>query len=746
MKPFPLITTILVLAILLLNAPASGFQPVKTITGTFVDAVSGEPVHGVHVYPEGSGNGAVSGLDGQFTIEIPQGTSTLVISHVAYQNIRLELSDTIETFPLLIRLDPLRLGGEELIVSAGRFTQTWSGIYSNAKTRPVEDHMAAISGLDMVSRANFAKEPVIRGLRDGRVNVMIDGMRMTPACVDGMDPITAYVESGNLQSIEISRGQEAHPIASTAPGGSVNFAMARPALNSGFSGSAESGYHSVSHQHLLQSALSFGDERWAVRLSGTYRHAGDLMAGNRSRIEGSGFEKGNFFSSLLFKPNEHHEFSLRYIGDFAGKIGYPKLLMDTRRADAHIAGLEHTWTQPSQRIHSITTNIYMNRVEHRMDDYDRDVTVREVMPDMFMPMYGETQTSGITTELKASSGSHLISLKLDAWSVDAFANMTMEHLNPGVSDMYLVNLGDVSQRNVSAGGSYRYFTNNGWILGMNGQLETGINRIRERSAVGTYRAEYPGLDELEPMALGYLIGLNAEKRLSERFQAGFRVSDGQRLPDHMERYGYYIYQPLDGFFYYGNPGLNTERSRQAELFFNFGSDHSQLNGSTSLWLNRMDRYIAGYRIDTLFKRYENMGSAVLAGFETDLNYRITSRWMAGFSAAYVRGHHNEFGEPLPMIPPLKGSFFLQREAELISIESRLRWAAPQNRTAEQNSLETPTGGYALWDLFTSVQPHRSITLRLGVENVLNTFYTDHLSVNAMPGAGRNVHAGIRILF
>jgi hypothetical protein len=50
-------------------------------------------------------------------------------------------------------------------------------------------------------------------------------------------------------------------------------------------------------------------------------------------------------------------------------------------------------------------------------------------------------------------------------------------------DVYLVNLGDVSRRHLSVGGSYRYFTDNGWILGANGQMETGFNSIREKSAI-----------------------------------------------------------------------------------------------------------------------------------------------------------------------------------------------------------------------------------------------------------------------
>jgi hypothetical protein len=55
---------------------------------------------------------------------------------------------------------------------------------------------------------------------------------------------------------------------------------------------------------------------------------------------------------------------------------------------------------------------------------------------MYMPMYGETETAGVTSELNVSSGRHLLNIKLDAWTGDAFADMTMEHINPDVSEMF----------------------------------------------------------------------------------------------------------------------------------------------------------------------------------------------------------------------------------------------------------------------------------------------------------------------
>ena len=739
-KKFILFITLLSL---LITTPVISAQP-DTISGVVIDSESGEQVPGAHLYFSGYQNGTVTGPDGAFEMAVPAGVNTLVISHIAYRDSFLDISDTGFYSTLTVHLQPLQIQSDDIIITAGRMQMHYSGIYSNSKTRAVEDHMASISGLDMVTRANFAKDPVIRGLRNGRVNVLIDGMRLTPACVDGMDPATAYVEADNLQSIEISRGQEAYPLASTAPGGAVNFTMAQPMLNTRLSASIETGYHTVSDQQMGQAAFAYGGENLAVRISGTYRNAGDLRTGNSTRIGDSGLEKGNIFTSVLYKPAENHQFYLRYIGDFAGKIGYPMLLMDTRRADAHIAGLRHAWTNPSSRINSVTSNLYINRVEHWMDDYSRDVSDRDVMKNMYMPMYGETLTAGLTSELTASENNHVLNLKFEAFSINAFADMMMEHVDPKIRDMYLVNLGDVSQRNASISAVYQYFAGNGWILGGNLQAELGTNHLTEESAVNTYKAEYPGLETLEPSDVVYSIGLSAEKEITDRFQTGVRISDGYRLPDHMERYGYYVYQPMDGFFYHGNPGLKTERSSQAELFVTFGNERTRLSSNTSFWVNRMDNYIAGHRFDDIFKRYKNMGVAFLTGFETDVNVQIIRRWTGGASASYVFGQHNKLDEPLPMMPPLKGTLFIQRQSDTVSVESRLRWAASQNRIAEQNSLETQTGGYALWDLFASTRISQNLTLQTGFENMLNTFYTDHLSVNSMPGAGRNVYVSLRV--
>ena len=733
--------------------PASNSCHIDTLRlwGEVRDRETGRPLSAAHVIAREAPccstrkqTGAVTGTDGSFALAMDAATRHILITHVGYRTKKVDAASLSDQG--LFFLEPETVFSEDILITAGRLPMGYTGLYSDARTRPVEDHLSHIPGMDMVSRANFARDPVIRGQREGRITVTIDGMRMTPACVDGMDPLTAYIEPDNLQAVEISRGQDARDGAASGSGGSINFAMARPVLNTGTSATLESGYHSVSSQHLMQGGVSHGSERWAFRFSGTYRNAGDFRTGSGEKIAGSGLEKGNIYSALLVHPDDDHTLSLRYIGDFAGFIGYPRLLMDTRRADAHIAGLEYLWDRPGARIHTIRTDLYMNRVTHWMDDYGRDVTLREVMPNMFMPMYGETVTAGFAAELDASSGNRAVQLQLEAWNVEAFADMLMEHVVSDVRDMYLVNLGKVSQRNALAALRYRHYLDDGWILGGRIQLEGSLSRIREESAVATYRAEYPEMTTLEPAAFGYISALQAEKMLRTGLSGGIRISHGTRLPDHLERYGYYIYQPLDGFFYIGNPELMPERSSQAEGFLTLGDERSRWSGHASVWVNRMDRYIAGRRIDDLFKRYENMGHAVLTGVELELDLRISDRWRTGGAASKIIGQHSALNEPLPMIPPLKGHGYLRMESRRVSLEGRVSWAAPQDRIASVNSLETKTPGHALFDLYLSTRLTDRVHLRSGLENIGNRHYVDHLSVNELPGKGRNIYVSLRLTY
>lgn len=727
----------------LVSTPPAHSRQTVVVEGSVREAESGRAVAGAHIWLDEPGTGTVTGAGGEFSVVTDRERVVLTVSHIGYRSERRTLETGALHESLIIELVPVRLPMEgEVVVTSARLPSWYTGLYADVRTRPVEEQLRTMAGLDLVSRANMAREPVIRGVRDSRVEVTIDGMRMTPACVDGMDPLTAYLEADNMQSIEINRGQGSGS-GGSASGGSIHFRTARPEPDSGWNASLESGFHSAETQQYYQGSTSWSDDRWGVRVSGTYRNAGDMHAGGGERIDGSSFEKGNLHLSGEYRPGGGHHVSARYIGDLSGRIGYPALIMDTRRAEAHLFGVEHQWERPLPSLSGLVTTLYAGRVEHRMDDFDRDVTFRDVMPQMHMPMYGETMTYGIRSEADIITGSHLFEVVVESWRVEAFGDMQMIPLDPAVTEMSLLNLGDVSDHRFLGGVTHTWFAGDGWRISLDGRVEAGSSRLGDPGSRAIYLAEIPGLEELDPLRLSWMAGLGVERDLSEIWTAGVRFSQGTRLPDHMERYGYYIYQPLDGYFYIGNPGLKTEMSRQAELYALFGRGGSAVSGTVAAWANRMDRYIAGRRTDALFKRMENMGTALLTGFESELDFRLSPGWSAAATLSWIVGHHEELDEPLPMIPPLRGTLSTVRRFDRFETEVRLRWAASQNRVADMNHLEQRTPGYAVLDLTGRMRIGSMLRLQAGVENLFDIRYLDHLSVNRFPEPGRNLRISLR---
>lgn len=86
-------------------------QDSRRITGTVVDAVTGEPVIGANVAVKGTTIGTISDSDGRFTFDAPA-SATLIVSYIGYLTIEVESSSS----PMQIRLQEDTRSLEEVVV------------------------------------------------------------------------------------------------------------------------------------------------------------------------------------------------------------------------------------------------------------------------------------------------------------------------------------------------------------------------------------------------------------------------------------------------------------------------------------------------------------------------------------------------------------------------------------------------------------------------------------------------------
>ena len=729
------------------------WTPDQTVHGKVFDTATGNPVPFATVWIEDLQVGTAADIEGLFSIGLEDGTFILRISAVGYESKTLNWTippgykDT-----LMVGLDAAFVVLDEVLVS-DEAAKTSDFALPQQNYGATEDLLQRVAGLSMVQRANFAWEPTIRGMSGGQVGLVIDGMKVYGACVDKMDPASSYVEPENLEKLEISKG--GFDLTKTSQlGGTINLVTERPAFDKPVGLEVASGFESVSMARRVRATGNITQGPVAVRASVSYRKANNFAPGGTEAIPFSGFEKRNYKVSVAGQLARHQHLTADFIGDDGWNIGYPVLLMDARLARARIYSLNYHANFEKGFLRELEARAYRNEVNHWMDDRDRDVMQREVMRGMFMPMYGNTETIGGISTLSFQHAQNQFGLTLDAHEVNQFGDMWMYSLFPNIPDMYLLNMGDVRALNTAATLDYSRPFGEKFQLKANGRLDWSLRTVEREEMISIFRSRYD-LEDLSQTYSLFSASLTADYMLQPVTRIRIAVANGSRLPTNIENYGHYVYNYVDGYFYTGNPRLKPETSRQAELTLEHVA--SNLGLRVTGYYNSFKNYIIGVSDPGIdlglggrtaiyrFRVYENTDKAYLFGSEASLAYQALPFLEISSSVAFAQGQNLTLNEPLPMIPPLSGAIRIRASKELSWVELESRWAIPQNRVSSIAD-EDRTDGYTVFNIRGGHALFDGVTLTGGVENILDTYYQDHLSIGNLPSRGRNIFVSASLKF
>lgn len=197
------------LSLFLIFSSASLFAQNITVSGTVTDNVSKEPLIGVTIVIEGTADGTVTDIDGNYTIDNVPSNGNLVVSYVGMQSQTVAVNGR-NTINIVLREDSELL--EEVVVTGYGGTQLRSkltnsiakvseetltvGVYSN----PAQALSGAVSGLRVIqSSGNPGATPqiVLRGGTNfdgsGSPLIMVDGQLrsslsdINPADIESME-------------------------------------------------------------------------------------------------------------------------------------------------------------------------------------------------------------------------------------------------------------------------------------------------------------------------------------------------------------------------------------------------------------------------------------------------------------------------------------------------------------------------------------------------------------------------------
>jgi iron complex outermembrane receptor protein len=286
---------------------------------------------------------------------------------------------------------------KEVLINGGEKDKSTEAFnfYRSSKISSTEDILSRIEGVNLIKRGPFGMEPTLRSYSAGQLNITINGMRMYGACTDKMDPVSSYVEPGNLSTLQVNQGAGQSLMNSTI-GGSINFELKEAQINchKPVLLNAHSQYSSINNALNTGFNLNLSGAKVATRISATYRNAQNYYGGNHTLVKYSSYEKLNTSLGIAAQLNANNTLLADVITDQGLNIGYPALPMDVSSVKAFITSITHRKVFKSNKASFIETKLYYNTITHLMDDTKRPETI------IHMDMPGWSNTLGFYSKLQ----------------------------------------------------------------------------------------------------------------------------------------------------------------------------------------------------------------------------------------------------------------------------------------------------------------------------------------------------------
>lgn len=708
------------------------------VKGQVVDQSNGLPLVGVNIMVQDSNLGTATDIDGHFSIMLPEGRALLLSSMIGYAPRTHSLSVVSgQTVGLTIELIRVTIESKHFITVQGeKATGHMLGHLQQTNLSTTENLISMIEGVSLIARGSYAQEPSIRGMSGGRMNITINGMKSFGACTDRMDPITSYVEADALNSIEIGKGALSIQNGSTV-GGSLNLTMNQPKYSSQKSSDwhVKGGLDHGSQERKVSFSWNRNSPGSGVSLSGAYRKAGDYTAANKQIVSYTGFEKMNLNFGYKKRFNQDSEWQIELMSDDAYDIGYSALPMDVGYARMRMAGLSMNTVGIHPSLLKAEWKVYGNAIDHWMDDSRRDV----LFMDMHMDMPGFTRTLGSYWDIFLGRNQHsLIKLRSDFYWTSSYADMVM--YPEGSSPMEMVTWPGVERWNMGQFVEYQSTINSKSNLNLSMRYDLFNTKATNEMGRAALHIFYP---ESDLQRLDHLVSANAHVsyEMSESWRSRLSMASGERMPTVSEAYGYYLYNPVDGYLYLGNPDLPIEKSQQVEWQNSFTSSHGRL--VLNLYYYKFKNYIFGqvlgedaFSYANGWKKYVNGGTAQISGLEWSVLRRLSSHFFFQGGLNYEKSRLNDYDDYLPLIPPVEVHGSLTYEGSHFWLQLDTRAAAAQTNNSIVSG-ENSTPAFLVINLKGEVDVLSGLKLNLGVNNLTNQLYHEHLDWGDVYRPGRS---------
>ncbi len=631
-----------------------------------------------------------------------------------------------------------------------------------------------------------------RGMFGDRISVAVDGAQISGAGPNAMDAPLSYAPVALLESLTINRGIAPVSSAQESIGGYIQAKTYGGEFGTGsdfeFAGRTYFGAQSVNEGTVASGFFSMANRNHLFRGFVMNESADDLDFPGGTIIP-TEYERDRFDLGYGYQRGDH-EFSIDVARNNTGDAGTPALPMDILSIDSDLFRSRYSYSGTN---YNLTAEFFGSDNEHWMSNFHLR---RPPQDNMMTPgamryrqTYAASENLGFSLKLEqyADNGTWLYGI--DGHFTDHDAVVT----NPNAAPFYLTNFNDTTRDVLGV------FVERSLSISSTIGLDLGARYNRVSMDSGPVGAN------LNPMnvASGMPVMMNnmsamlaAQFNNSERNQtdnnfdwfARFSVEADNdivwyvgaarktRSASYQERY---LWTPMestggmaDGKTYVGNVNLDAEVAHELELGFDWEgqsfslyprlfykdvSDFIQGTPATNMTVNQLAMMMSNMGMGAPNPLQFNNTDAHFYGFDVEAAFELSDRVTLRAIANVVRGKRDDINDNLYRVSPDNMVLALDYRGDtwLVSLEGITY--ADQDDISVTN-LEQTTDGYSLLNLSGSINFGNGTELRVGVENLLDELYFDHLAAYnrafnpdiatraRMPGLGRNVYGRLMWYF
>ncbi len=638
-------------------------------------------------------------------------------------------------------------------------------------------------GVSLYTGGGVSSLPSIHGMEDDRVKVMLNGMIISSACANHMNPPLSYVDPAQVKKIDVFAGITPVSVGGDSIGGTIAVETLPPQFaapgegvvtHGSLSGFVRSNTSTIGGSATASAATS----NFAIGYTGAWSKAESYHDGNGNKILGSLYEAQNQALTLAARKNGDLfviEAGLQHIP----YQGFPNQQMDMVKNDAwYINGRYEgmfNWGK-------LDLKSYYHNVEHGMN-----ILPERSSSQMPMNNTGEDYGYQIKAEIPVSRrdtiriGNEFHRQTLDDWWPKTAPWETMDFIN--------VNGGVRDRLGTFAEWEAKWDRHWSTLIGVRNDVvwtDTGpVHGSADMPYYTNWSVPFNAMDRSRTDVNFDMTALTRyQPNAASTYELGY--SRKTRSPSLYERYIWWDYSNMNGWFgdnnaYHGNPDLKPEVAHTISFtagwndparkdwevkvtpYYTYVQDYIDVDQDPARHTNI--NWPGGKAVARLmFNNHdaELYGADVSGRFTLLRNAQVGRLALTGV-LGYVHGTNLDTGDNLYHMMPLNAKLALEHKAGGWTNVAELQLVAEKTDVQEQR-MEPLTPGYALVNLRSSYEWQR-VRLDLGVSNLFDQQYYHPLGgvyvdkfwngvsypnsvpgYSPLPGEGRSFYAGLTVKF